>query len=257
MGRVSCSRPQASVRAGRPGAVGVSTWTEPAAWAMAAVSRPGVAQAGGDVAGPPGPSRRMTAWKWTTPRHWYSATLANETRTCLASAVFVIPAWRAGARVPVRAGPAASAGTAGQHPAAAFAASMDRAERGGGERSKDARVGGDGSRDAFAAGQPGADELVGVGAVDLGAGQAAGRPAGLAGDGQDAAGLVDGGVAVQEFAGGAIDVVDAAAQQDGLHAPARVTCLGPGIVGTVWDHQAASGESPAAGVPSSVVMAPA
>src|ERR1035441_6168727 len=117
-------------------------------------------------------------------------------------------------------------------------------------------MGGDGGGDAFAAGQPGADELVGVGAVDLGAGQAAGRPAGLASDGQDAAGFADGGEGVQQFPGGAFDVVDAAAQQDGLLAPARVTCLGPGIVGTVWDHQAASGESPAAGVPSSVGMAP-
>ena len=35
-----------------------------------------VAQAGGAVVGPAGPSRRMMAWKWTTPRRWYSATLA-------------------------------------------------------------------------------------------------------------------------------------------------------------------------------------
>ena len=26
-------------------------------------------------------SRRMMAWKWTAPRRWYSATLANDTRT--------------------------------------------------------------------------------------------------------------------------------------------------------------------------------
>ena len=31
---------------------------------------------GGAVARPVGPSRRMIAWKWTTPRRWYSATLA-------------------------------------------------------------------------------------------------------------------------------------------------------------------------------------
>ena len=47
-----------------------------AAWAMAAVSMSRVAQAGGAVAGPAGPSSRMMAWKWTTPRRWYSATLA-------------------------------------------------------------------------------------------------------------------------------------------------------------------------------------
>ena len=43
---------------------------------MAAVSRRRVAQAGGAVVDPEGPSRRMTAWRWTTPRRWYSATLA-------------------------------------------------------------------------------------------------------------------------------------------------------------------------------------
>ena len=51
-------------------------WTARAAWSMASVSRPRVAQAGGASAGPAGPSRRMMAWKWTTPRRWYSATLA-------------------------------------------------------------------------------------------------------------------------------------------------------------------------------------
>jgi hypothetical protein len=69
----------------------------------------------------------------------------------------------------------------------------------------------------LAAGQSGADELVGVGAVDLGAGQAPGGPAGLAGDGQDAAGLVNGGISVQEFPGGAVDVIDAAPQQDAFN----------------------------------------
>jgi hypothetical protein len=37
----------------------------------------------------------MMAWKWTTPRRWYSATLAKETRSCAARALFVSPAWRA------------------------------------------------------------------------------------------------------------------------------------------------------------------
>jgi hypothetical protein len=152
--------------------------------------------------------------------------------------------------VTVRAAPAAPAGTAGQHPAVAFLAGVDRAERGSGKCGEDARVGGDGAGDAFAAGQACADELVGVGAVDLGAGQAAGGPAGLAGNRQDAAGFVDGGVAVQEFSCGAVDVVDAAAQQDGLHAAARMAGLGAGW--PVWGHQAASGESWAAAESSGV-----
>ena len=75
-GRMSSWRPHASVRAGSPGAAGVVTLTARAAWSMAAVSRAMVAQAGGASAGPAGPSSRMMAWKWTTPRRWYSATLA-------------------------------------------------------------------------------------------------------------------------------------------------------------------------------------
>ena len=51
-----------------------------------------MAQAGGAGPGPVGPSRRMMAWKWTTPRRWYSATLANETRSCAARALLVGPA---------------------------------------------------------------------------------------------------------------------------------------------------------------------
>jgi hypothetical protein len=78
--------------------------------------------------------------------------------------------------------------------------------------------------DALAAGQPGADELTGVGAVDLGAGRAAGSAAGLACDRQDAAGFVDGVVAVDQFAGAAVDVVGAAAQQDWLQALSLVHC---------------------------------
>ena len=54
------------------------------------------------------------------------------------------------------------------------------------------------------------------------AGRAAGGAAGLAGDRQDAAGLVDGGVAVDQFAGAAVDVVGAAAQQNRLQAPSGV-----------------------------------
>jgi hypothetical protein len=97
-------------------------------------------------------------------------------------------------------------------------------------------VGGDSFGDALATRQPGADELVGVGAVHLGARRAAGGLAGLARDRQNPAGFVDGRVAVQQFPGGAVDVIDAAAQQDGLDAPA---CLpdaanGEGKDGQRW-----------------------
>jgi len=54
-----------------------------------------VAQAGGVAPGPLEPSRRMMAWKWTTPRRWYSATLAKETLSWAARALLVSPAWRA------------------------------------------------------------------------------------------------------------------------------------------------------------------
>ena len=103
-----------------------------------------------------------------------------------------------------------------------LAAGVDRAEGGCGEGDEDARVVGDGGGDALAAGEPGADELVGVGAVDLGAGRSAGGAADLAGNRQDTAGLVDSGVAVDQFAGAAIDVVGAAVQQNRLQAPSGV-----------------------------------
>lgn len=77
-------------------------------------------------------------------------------------------------------------------------------------------------RNALAAAQPGADHLVGAGAVDVGARRALRGPAGLAGDRQDATRLVEGGVSVQQFAGGPVEVVDAAAQQNRLQAAARV-----------------------------------
>ena len=95
---------------------------------------------------------------------------------------------------------------------------------------------GDGGGDALAAGQPGADELVGVGPVDLRARRAPGGAAGLARDGQDPAGFVDGGVAVEQFAGGAVDVVDAATQQDGLQASAGVPdgACRDGVGGQRW-----------------------
>jgi hypothetical protein len=98
---------------------------------------------------------------------------------------------RAGQADAVRAGLVVPARSAGQYPAVFLSAGVDRAERRRGQRDKDARMVRHGGGDALAAGQPSTDELVGVGAVDLGAGRAPGSAAGLAGDRQDAAGLVD------------------------------------------------------------------
>src|SRR5215813_9596054 len=55
----------------------------------------------------------------------------------------------------------------------------------GAVRGEHARMGGDGIGNALAAAQPGADELVGVGPVDLGTGRTLGGTASLARDGQD------------------------------------------------------------------------
>src|SRR5262245_8770846 len=101
-------------------------------------------------------------------------------------------------------------GTAAGDSAVFLAMDVDRAERWRGQRGEHAWMGGDGIGNAFAAAQPSADELVGVSPVDLGAGRTLGGTASLTRDGQDPAGLVDGGVAVQEFSGGAVDVIDAA-----------------------------------------------
>jgi hypothetical protein len=88
---------------------------------------------------------------------------------------------------------------------------VDRPEGWCGEGEEYGRVFGDLRGDAFAAGQARADELVGVGAVGLGAGRAAGCAAGLAGHAEHAAGFVCGGVSVKEFAVEGVAVVDLAA----------------------------------------------
>jgi hypothetical protein len=127
----------------------------------------------------------------------------------------------AGHPAAVWAGLGLASGLTSQGSAVFIAARVDGAEGGRGERGKHAWMAGHGGGDALAAGQPGADQLVGIGAVDLGAGRTAGGAAGLAGDGQDPAGLVSSGVAVDQFAGGAVDVIDAATQQNRLQAAAR------------------------------------
>ena len=122
----------------------------------------------------------------------------------------------------MRAGPAVPARAAGQHPLTLHAPNVDGAERRRGEGDEHAWMLGDLGGDALAAGQSGPDELVGVGPVDLGAGRAPGGPAGLAGDRQEPAGLVHARVAVDQFAGGPVDVIDAATQQHGLQAATGV-----------------------------------
>ena len=57
-----------------------------------------MAQAGAGVSGPSGPSMRMTAWKWTAPRFWNSATFPNETRASSLQAACVSPARAATSR---------------------------------------------------------------------------------------------------------------------------------------------------------------
>jgi hypothetical protein len=136
----------------------------------------------------------------------------------------------------MRAFAASSAGSAAQYSAVLLALGVDWAERWCGECGEHARMRGNAVRDSLPAGQPGPDELVGIGAVDLRAWRAAGGTAGLARDGQDSAGFVDGGVAVQQFASGTVDVIDAAAQQDWLQAAARMpggTCR-YGVGGQRW-----------------------
>jgi hypothetical protein len=129
---------------------------------------------------------------------------------------------------------AASAWSAALELAVFLAGQVDRAEGGCCEGGEHAWVGGDAVGDALAARQSGADELVGVGAVHLRARWAARRAAGLTRNRQDPAGLVDGRITVQQFPGGSIDVIDTAAQQDGLDAPA---CLPVGSSGEGKDGQ--------------------
>ena len=89
----------------------------------------------------------------------------------------------------------------------------------------------DGFGHSLAAGEPGADELVGVGAVGLGAGRADRGAAVSAGQVDD---LVRGVLGVQraeDLAGAGVDVADGAAQPDGPDASAGVRARAePGVV---------------------------
>ena len=124
-----------------------------------------------------------------------------------------------------------AARVAGPDGAVVLLPGVDGAEGGGGQGGEDGGVVGDRVGDAFAADQAGADELVGVGSVDLRAGRAAGRASCLAGDSECAVRFVVGGVAVQEGAGERVAVVDSAAEVDGLGAAAGSADLGgPALV---------------------------
>jgi hypothetical protein len=128
----------------------------------------------------------------------------------------------------MRAGLVTTSGTTALELAIFHPGQVDRAERGCGQGGEHARMAGDRGRDALAARETGADELVGVGAVHLRTRWAAGGAAGLARHRQHPAGLVDRRIPVQQFPGGTVDLVNAAAQQDRLDAPA---CLPDRAIG--------------------------
>src|SRR5262249_38488667 len=138
----------------------------------------------------------------------------------------------AGHAAPVRADVAMPAGAAGEGWAGFLAVGVDRAARWRGQRGKHARGGGGGIGEAPAPPQPRRAEVAGGRPADLGPGGALGGAAGLAREGQAPAGLVDGGVAVQQFSGGAVDVIDAATQQNRLQAATRVPSAAHGDGGS-------------------------
>ncbi|GFH70481.1 hypothetical protein Sdia_12490 [Streptomyces diastaticus subsp. diastaticus] len=104
---------------------------------------------------------------------------------------------------------------------------VNRAERRGGECGEDAGVVADGVGSAFGgvAAEAGADEVVGVAGVGPGAGGAAGGAAVAAGDAQDGAGFVVGGVSVEDSAGGGVEGFGGAGEADGVGAAAGAADL--------------------------------
>ena len=118
-------------------------------------------------------------------------------------------------------GPAAGSGTAGVH----------GAERGRGEGGEHARMGAHRFGDVLAAGEPGADELVGVAAVGLGAGGADRGAAVPAGGVEHLVRQRLGVQSADDFTGGRVDVADGAVQPDRADAATRGG--GPGQPGVV------------------------
>ena len=137
-------------------------------------------------------------------------------------------AGEAGQLAAVRAGLGVAAGVAGLRFAGAvgFAGAgvpphgpgVDGAEGRGGEGREHGRVSRDVFGNAFAADQPGAEELEGVTAVDLGAGRAGGGATVAAGFVDHAVRQGRGGGGGEDFAGGGVDAVDLAAEADGVGA---------------------------------------
>ena len=198
-----------------------------------------------------GPSRRIRAWKWITPRRWYSATLAYCTVATFPSRVAGTPTFRdrapqgdgeplpqlrcpplpdqvGGVVVAARAQrlpeqrvvvamscdagggqavpthkwlAAANPGSAG----AAVAVAVDASEGRGGGGDEDQGVVRDGGRDGLPAGDPGPDQLVGVGGVDTGAGRAHRGAAVPAPHVRHAQGLLGAGVGGQDLPGGGVE----------------------------------------------------
>ena len=175
------------------------------------------------------------------PDHVGGVVVAVRAQRLAELGVVAAVAGEAGGGAAVLAGGGVAAGVAGGGAAGAAGlvgagvladrAGVDRAERRGGEGDEDGGVGGDGRGDAFAAGQPGADELVGVAAVGLGAAGAGGGapvPARLV---DHAVRHADRGDGAQELAGGRVDVADVAAQPDGAGAGGGVPdVIEPGAV---------------------------
>jgi hypothetical protein len=98
---------------------------------------------------------------------------------------------------------------------------VDGAEGRGGEGDEDPGVGADGVGHSLAAGQAGADEVVGVGGAEAGAGRAAGGAAVAARGEQAARGLVGCGVGAHHLAGRGVDDGALACQADGFGATAE------------------------------------
>ena len=109
---------------------------------------------------------------------------------------------------------------------------MDGAEAGGGEGREHPRVGGDSFGGAFAAAESGGDELVGVAAVGLGAGRAAGGAAVVAADQEVPGGQIRGVEFAEDFAGGGVDVGALSVEADGVVQPPRPRSwrMRPGMV---------------------------
>ena len=100
MGRTSvpCGAPKVKAMA-VPLPSGWARRTAAAAWRMASHSMSAVDTGRAGAGSPsPGASRRITAWKWTTPRAWYSATLTYRIRTRARSRFWVMPRRRARCR---------------------------------------------------------------------------------------------------------------------------------------------------------------